>query len=539
MPPKGPKPAPAGIVFPTDDKGKKGSTFGNKGAIAAANGAFSKEEGEKVANERSWRGKYEKHILRQVQLSCTSPEASLKIAKAGLQYCHDNFEFIRDGTTYSVGDAMKKFTGSYETGFIQGSKPKPKGPLTLKVPYNGKDLEGDELKAQLQKWADYGTIEQSCADAIKMVVDNPEWNELEDKYFVLLGAGSAMGPILVLLALGANIIALDLDRPGIWKRLLGLVENSHGTMTFPLKKPQAECSGEEIYENAGCNLFTETPEIANWVSSLYPKESFIMGAYAYLDGELHVRVSLAMDLVISKVQKARGPGKAGCAYLCTPTDAHCIPRDAYLAAKANYTSFSPINLFHKLSPFFIFGGKSYLVNNALKPVKADNGDEFYIVDGLVGRQGPNYALAKRMQHWRAMVARSEGQTVSSNIAPSTSTVSVTSNKLFALAYGGMHWFKPMEVSAPETSNAVMGALLIHDVRNKESVANPKTPVRNQIELFTPNSFHGGVWRCGYKIHSIGEPAAVLYLLSKASPYFLLAFIVALVSYLVQTGVIQM
>ncbi len=42
----------------------------------------------------------------------------------------------------------------------------------------------------------------------------------------------------------------------------------------------------------------------------------------------------------------------------------------------------------------------------LPPVKsADGKDEFYINDGIVVQQGPNYALAKRLQHWRAMLAR--------------------------------------------------------------------------------------------------------------------------------------
>lgn len=55
--------------------------------------------------------------------------------------------------------------------------------------------------------------------------------------------------------------------------------------------------------------------------------------------------------------------------------------------------------------------------------------------------------------------------VSSNIAPSTATASVTSNRLFALAYQGFHFFKPLEVFQQETSNAVMAAMLIHDIRN--------------------------------------------------------------------------
>ena len=33
---------------------------------------------------------------------------------------------------------------------------------------------------------------------------------------------------------------------------------------------------------------------------------------------------------------------------------------------------------------------------------------FSYVDAIVVAQGPNYALAKRMQHWRAIVARDAG-----------------------------------------------------------------------------------------------------------------------------------
>ena len=60
-------------------------------------------------------------------------------------------------------------------------------------------------------------------------------------------------------------------------------------------------------------------------------------------------------------------------------------------------------------------------------------------------QGPNYALAKRLQHWRAALAHSQGHTVCSNVAPSTATKSVVHNAQFAAAYGGMHHFAPMEV----------------------------------------------------------------------------------------------
>lgn len=83
-----------------------------------------------------------------------------------------------------------------------------------------------------------------------------------------------MGPLKLLLELGANIIAIDLDRPKIWARLLALAEDSCGTMTFPLKegKPQSSLQGrDELCAAAGANLLAHTPEIMNWWEGLYKR----------------------------------------------------------------------------------------------------------------------------------------------------------------------------------------------------------------------------------------------------------------------------
>jgi hypothetical protein len=72
---------------------------------------------------------------------------------------------------------------------------------------------------------------------------------------VLLGAGSAIGPLHVLLALGANVIAIDLDRPFIWKRLIELTKKSTGTITFPIKEEQKKLNtDDELCASAGCDF---------------------------------------------------------------------------------------------------------------------------------------------------------------------------------------------------------------------------------------------------------------------------------------------
>jgi len=520
-----PAPPPTGLVWPVTDIKSNGaevrsSTPTAKEILAAAIGAVNPELAEKVRNEKKWRFGYVKHLINMVEAQCKSPEDALKVANAGLNKAYTTFQFISNdgGTTQSFASAMSaKNDTKFCTGFVKGELPPPKD-KKLEIAYKGKQVSGDELKAQVKKWVDYGTIEPSAGEAIIKCSENPHYIDMSNKYFVLLGAGSAMGPFEVLMQLGANVVAIDLDRNFIWKRLIERARNSSGSITFPMKKKQEDCANDdEMYANSGCNLFTETPIIRDWLVDLYPGKPFTVGSYAYLNGALHVQVSLAMDAICRDMCEMRKKGTVSLAYLCTPTDLHLIPKEAHDAAKANYKEFAkkPFCMLMKL-----LGGKKFLKKNVRDPVSSDTGGEFYYVDGISVAQGPNYAMAKRMQHWRAIIARSKGAIVSSNIAPSTSTASVTQNRTFAWAYEGMPYFTPYEIFAPETSKSVMIAILFNDLNNPKSVANPKNVLANPNQLFSSGSFHGGVWRCAYTIDSIGESSVLLYFSRVAKPYVL-------------------
>lgn len=510
-----PPPPPRGIVFPIDnkEKGTRGSTPVNKEILASAVGAVNPEKAEAIRKAKGYRFTYTKHLIGLVEEQCKSPENALKIAQAGLDKAHEIFEFVApDGSSTSLKEAMAaKNTEKFETGFVKGEGSRKAG--GLEVPYKGEILREDALKAQVRKWVDYGTIEATAGDAIIGCVDNPEWCDLSDRYFVLLGAGSAMGPLHVLLALGANVVAIDLDRPGIWKRLIGLARGSAGTMTFPLHGAQDKLvDDDELYASAGCNLFTHTPMIRDWLMDLYKGKPFVVGSYAYLNGALHVQVSVAMDAITKDLSEKR-PGTS-LAYLCTPTDLHLVPEEVYNASNDNYKLFNSKPL---CSLMRLLSNGKLLKKNMRKPVAGEGGD-FYLVNGISVAQGPNYILAKRMQHWRAVVARSKGCTVSTNIAPATSTQSVVQNRTFAWAYEGMPYFTPYEIFAPETSNSVMTAILFSDLSDLGSCANPKNPLKNPNSLFSYGSFHGGNWRCAYMVDSIGETSVLLYFSRIAGPY---------------------
>ncbi len=133
-------------------------------------------------------------------------------------------------------------------------------------------------------------------------------------------------------------------------------------------------------------------------------------------------------------------------------------------------------------------------------------------------QGPNYILAKRMQHWRAILSAHGGSNVSSNVAPTTATVSVTSNWAFKMGLLGFWRFNPIEIFYQELSNSVMGALLIQDVLNPNSKATFKSITRlpNLLYIFKSNQFHGGVFRAGFRFESMGVVSAAFVLAKKCN-----------------------
>ena len=119
------------------------------------------------------------------------------------------------------------------------------------------------------------------------------------------------------------------------------------------------------------------------------------------------------------------------------------------------------------------------------------------------QQGPNYALAKRLQRWRATSARQAGTTVSMNVAPPTRTRSVVKNRALAAAYAGAHRFG-VEVFEPATSNVLMAALLVHDLHTD---GGPRHEHPWQDEAYA--AAHGGLWRTAYAPRSALGLAALL------------------------------
>jgi hypothetical protein len=217
----------------------------------------------------------------------------------------------------------------------------------------------------------------------------------------------------------------------------------------------------------------------------------------YLGGERHVRLTLAMDMVQRAACMAQP--RTTLAWMATPTDCFAVPQAtaqrAMTAFAARPAALRPLQAGLRLAT----AGRLLAPNLRACSTSAD-GQDAGIVDSLVLQQGPNYAMAKRLQQWRALVARHDGHRVSLNVAPSTLTASVVHNPALAAGFAGAGAFG-VEVFRPETTSAMMAALWVHDLRTHGTAADPATPLRHPLELLTDNACHGGLWTLPYQPRS--------------------------------------
>ena len=180
------------------------------------------------------------------------------------------------------------------------------------------------------------------------------------------------------------------------------------------------------------------------------------------------------------------------AYLATPTDVFAVPAGAVTTSNENYAH----------SRRLVRGALRLASGGRLLQRNYPPGVEIGVCDALIPQQGPNYALAKRIQRWRAISARDAGATVSMNVAPATRTTSVVKNRALAAAYAGAHRFG-VEVFEPATSNVLMAALLVHDLRSN------RTPLADPWREEAYAAAHGGLWTAAYHPRSALGLAAAL------------------------------
>lgn len=96
---------PNGVEFPVTDRvtGERGTTETNKKIFAASIKGFMPEEEKRILKEKNWRFRYNKYVLNHaIIMASAKPEMVVRMAKQGLFYIHNSFDFVRDGKTMKV-----------------------------------------------------------------------------------------------------------------------------------------------------------------------------------------------------------------------------------------------------------------------------------------------------------------------------------------------------------------------------------------------------------------------------------------------------
>jgi hypothetical protein len=484
-----------GVVFPLAPDGRRSTSAVGRAVAADALRPVDPVGALGAEQETNWRSGYLVHFRRLVEAGLASKADALSIARGGLGSLHARMRVRGPGDAETGLDALLSVPArtSFAMHSVAGAAERE---TEMSLPYRGERLRGDALARQLEAWVGGGVIEPSCAEAVRAVAAHPEWLRLPDQTVIALGAGAEVGPLEVLLRWGARVVAVDLPSPPVWERVLRMARQGAGELLVPVSReapaaPDPGAGDEAIARLAGVNLVRAVPDAADWLAGL--DGPLVLGNYVYADGAANVAVCTAADALTMRLQAARGD--VALAFLATPTDVFAVPADAVASSVRAYAARSRAAKLAGRPLRAVSRGR--LLRRAYLP-GADPG----ISDCLVAQQGPNYALAKRLQRWRATVARAAGTTVSLNVAPPTRTRSVTKNRTLAAAYAGAHWFGA-EVFEPATTRTLMAALLVHDLR----AGGPAQAHPWQDEAHA--AAHGGLWRIAYAPRSALTLAALM------------------------------
>ena len=498
-----------GIVFPPGPDGSPSSRQAGTRIVAAALAAVDASHADDALSERRWRHAYPHHFRRLVSNGMRSSQAALSSARAGLEMAWDSLQWHGEGGTGSLREALGASAPPLHSATLHGRG--AARPAAWRVPYRGGVLKGSALAAQIDDWLARGIIESSAALALHRCLKNPEWFDLSDRTMVLLGAGSVAGPLRWLASWRARIVAVDIPVESVWRRIGAIVTDGNGTLIAPVRRTTRASDDEAAWlADAGVDLLTETPQAAAWVCA--QDGPLDVAALGYLDGERHVRLSLAMDMI--QVATARDP-RTSMAWMATPTDVFAVPAGTARRAQEAFAQ-RPTMQRAWQAPVRLASGDRLFQPNVSGVEQSAEGLSYGLIDSLIVEQGPNYALAKRLQQWRALLAREAGHRACLNVAPSTSTASVLKNPAFAAGFAGADTFG-IEVFEPATTTAIMAALWVHDLRADETAANPALPLVHPFELFMDNACHGGMWTSAYRARSALPMAALVGWLRRPKP----------------------
>ena len=225
------------VVFPAGPDGRRSTSSFGRAVVADALRAADPAGALGAEQETNWRSGYLTHFRRLIEAGLTSRAAALSIAGDGLDSVHRRMRAVlADGSETGIDDLLTASAGhGLQTVTVRGTA---EPDTELGLPYRGSVLRGDELLRRLDAWVSAGIIEPSCADAVGAVAAHPEWLSLPGRTVVVLGAGSEIGPLPVLMRWGATAAGIDLAGQRLWERVLDVAHAGAGPCSSRLAMAQ-------------------------------------------------------------------------------------------------------------------------------------------------------------------------------------------------------------------------------------------------------------------------------------------------------------
>jgi hypothetical protein len=259
-----------GVLFPLGENGKRSTMASNRAVWADAARAVDEELTARISGADPWRSEYLPHVRTVTELGARSADTATRVAESGLAAARAQMVFRREGTDRPLADAPTLAPAvDLKTEIIEGTSEPAR---ELVIPYLGERLRGDALRRRIEAWVSGGIIEPSAATALEIVLRNLDWLRLDGRRVAVLGAGAETSPLETLASWGVDVLAVDLPRPAIWKRLLEVARCGAGRVHVPVQDGEGE-----VASGAGANLITDVPETASWLRSFAEESPLVLG----------------------------------------------------------------------------------------------------------------------------------------------------------------------------------------------------------------------------------------------------------------------
>jgi hypothetical protein len=164
------------VVFPRAADGRRSSSALGRAVVSDALRGVDPVAADAAAGETDWRRRYLPHLRALVEagLARGGPDGSpggagYDIARAGLASVHARMRVARPDGDVGLDEAFAALDDrSLETLTLVGAGPVER---ELTLPYGGELLRGATLSRQLDAWVAAGTVEESCAEAVREVAN--------------------------------------------------------------------------------------------------------------------------------------------------------------------------------------------------------------------------------------------------------------------------------------------------------------------------------------------------------------------------------